>query len=191
MYCSQCGKEIGAADGCACQQNSAVAQATQPAPTMQPAQPEASTLDFGKIAKQMTTKFTANQLIALGACLLILISMFLPFTTVRLGGLEDLFSSYLTTRAVNTSGYAIAFDSFNGFLTMILPLVLMVTFTFILKGATRSLVNLCVCCAAAVYLMGSLFGAYTGIGLYACFLFWACAATAWFLEYKNIQLFKL
>jgi len=155
--------------------------------------------------KTVTSKFSVNQLVVLGGCLLLLICLFLPFITVSALGFSE-----------HTSGFSIVFNNeagggpgFGAFLDLLLPLLTVACVSVFSAMGMSKLPN-----PKLVILVLSGFGAYlalstllrtsagsglamlgisagAGVGLILFFIVWLVVAAAAFMEYKDIHLVKL
>ncbi len=173
MFCNNCGKQLNPGEVCTCQQGAQPAQTAQQ-PNQFQQQMATAANDFYKAA---TARFSINQLIAMGAMALMVIFYFLPF--VDLG-----FAS--------RSAYGLVFNSeqFGNIWVLIVPVLALVGCTFMMKGDRRNLACFIIAFAGACYPMTYLFHDAAGVGVYLCFVAWAVAAAAYFMEMKGINLFK-
>lgn len=183
MFCSGCGKLLeNPGSGLPCECGTTPQQANQPY-SMYPA---------GDMVNAITSKFSFNQLVIYGGCIFLFICLFLPFMSISFNflGMRD------TTRQL---GYGMAFDSFAGFLDLLVPL-LVVAALAVLTGLSIVKIE-----SAKLLIAGfSFLGAYlsisvlarlssaSGVGVGAIFFFilWLFVAAAAFMEYKGIHLIK-
>jgi len=152
--------------------------------------------------KTVTSKFSINQLVVVGGCLLLLICLFMPFVT----------ASFMGTRE-SLSGFSLVFNNdagggpgFGMFLDLLLPLLAVACISLISALGLVKMAN-----AKLVVLVLSGFGAYlalstlisvgdgsglgfsvgVGVGLILFFIIYLVVVAAAFMEYKDIHLVKL
>ena len=180
MFCSGCGKKNENPEAnvpCEC--------GYTPPPAVQNPGPGVTGAD---IANALKARFSFNQLVIYGGCVLLFICLFLPFASISgWGG---------THRQL---GYGMAFDTFGGFYDLMIPLLAMAVFSAlsalsILKAESAKLLFL-VFSLLGVYVSLSVLislGALGAIGVGAVFFFiiWLVVFAAAVLEYKGIQLIK-
>ncbi|MCL2360827.1 MAG: hypothetical protein FWC73_03305 [Defluviitaleaceae bacterium] len=145
--------------------------------------------------KTVTSKFTVNQLVVLGGCLLLLICMFMPFISIAGWGGNN----------ITVGGFSLVFNNdagggpgFSSFLDLLLPLLVVAGASLVSALGLVRLPN-----PKLIILVVSGFGAYlalsnlvsvsgfTGFGLVLFFILWLVVTAAAFMEYKDIHLVKL
>ena len=148
---------------------------------------------FNNIAGNLKSRFSFNQLVVLGGAALLFICLFLPFRpTVRISGMG--FMPDIVTRSL---GYSIAFDSMYGFLTLLLPLLIVAAFAVLSALSVIKPEGTKLCIASFSFLglylsLTTLFslGNAASVGAILFFILWLCVAAAAFMEYKGINLVK-
>ena len=124
---------------------------------------------------------------------MLFICLFLPFFSFTI----SMFGFTETTRQL---GYGMAFDSFAGFLDLLLPLLVVAALAALTGFSVLKLKD------AKLYIAGaSILGAYLslallarlgsasaiGIGLILFFIIWLCVAAAAVMDYKGVEFIKL
>jgi len=200
MSCPGCGKEISASEAhlaCTC---GYVPEAEAPRPS--------AGYYGGEIVSSLTSRFSVNQLIIFGGCLLLLVSLFLPFLSISTDGImEGMGLGGLGVEAVtiSTSGYSLIFGgeewglgTLGYFMDFMLPLLAVIAISLVSGISLLKLNN-----AKAVVLGASLLGLYlalsallrvgtvvAGFGLIVFLVLWVIITIAAFLEYKDIQIIR-
>jgi len=174
-FCPGCGKEQADNVACAC--------------GFQPATTGASAQDFARDAwKKATDRFSINALIGMGAAALTFIWSFLPFIrfeNIEMRGFE------MRTVTESTSIWRMIFShNFFYIFPALVPAILIIVFTFLLKGQNRKLLCLAAGVSGLFFTLPYLFSGTSGVGTWFVAISYAIMATVWFMELKNINLFK-
>jgi len=179
MFCQGCGKQVTQGEACPC----GFTPVSQPAESQQ-----SSAFSANDLVKVATTRFSINQLIVLGGCLLLLIFLFMPFQTISLLGMSG-----------SVSGYRVIFGgrdisgSFGYFLMLLLPIIVIATLSFIKLAKSKELILIFafmgVYMSFATIFLVSVGISSAGVGLIFSFLVWLAVAAAAYMEYKGINLF--
>jgi len=193
MYCPGCGTEIAVNETCECGYiSSAPPLPTQPGP--RPVGPNGPGYTGEDIVKTITTNFNINQLIIMGGCFFLLVSLFLPFISIRTPSIFG-----ISGLSISTSGMSLIFGtagSLGYFLDLLLPviavgLITVLTAINVIKLPNHKLIIVGVALLGLYLALSTLVhigGTGAGIGVVLYFILWVAVAGAAVMEFRDIRL---
>jgi len=177
MFCQKCGTAINEGSICQC--------GFDPANVAPQQVPHGHGYTANDLVNTVTARFSINQLVILGGCVLLFIFLFLPFSSFSMRGVGS----------VSTSGFSMIFGdagSFGGFLNLLLPILAVAGLSFVKLSYAKTLV-VGVAFLGAYINLAMLLGPRIplqsiGVGMVLSFFVWLAVTAAAFMEYRGINL---